>query len=110
MGDQSTLIGKSCVDLLLTSIICPVDLAIVYSTIDWWRPGGGLCISEGRWVTLLVIVAQGPLRLSGNHLAERNDWTSDNGSAGREKSDIFKNKERSASKAGIRRGGDPPEP
>jgi len=106
--DQSTLIG-SCIDLLLTQIR-PVDLAIVYSTVDWWKSGGGLCISEGRRVTLLVIVAQGPSRLSGRYLAERNDWTSDNGSAGREKSDIFKDQERSASKVGIERGGDPPEP
>jgi hypothetical protein len=41
-----------------------------------WALGRKLRISAGRWITLLVMVAHGPLKLSGRRWAERNDWAS----------------------------------
>jgi len=104
---DETPIEKIC--LLLTTIGL-VGVHIGNSVMSRWKSAGGPCVWGGRWMTFLVIVAQGPLKLSGKRRAERNDWASQNGFKGREKRDIFTNPSPSLSENGIRRGGDPPEP
>jgi len=78
---NEALIGKTCIGLLLTTIDL-VGVHIENSVICRWKSAREPCVWGGRWVTFLVIVAHGPLRLSGKRRAERNDWASQNGSKG----------------------------
>jgi hypothetical protein len=105
-GLNQTLIAL----ILLLTAIRPVGVPIVNSVTGRWKSGRGRCVWEGWWMTLLVIVAHWPLKLSCRRLAERNDWASQYGFKGREKSDIFRNASPSLSENGIKRRGDPLEP